>query len=458
VYSSSDRKKSGDGAIRMIAMGVEDGVIQMRCNRIWCKLHVSRISRRGLTWSVAGAIALLLVVNGVWSGAQAAAPATPPAQAAAPATAPPSSVPVSPTDIVGVWQGTLHIPAAANHPQIDLRLVFKISKTDAGALKAVWYSIDQGSQSVPMATISFQDGVLKFTSAMVPRSYEGKMSADGKSIAGTWMEDTTPIQLPLERANADTAWAIPEPPKPMAADANPGFDVVTIKPSAPGAQGKGFGFRGTHFVTRNTNLNDLVAFAYGLHSKQIIGAPDWFGTDLFDIDGTPDVPGQPSLHQMEMMVQKLLPDRFALKFHRDQRELSVYIITVASGGPKMTKTTAGPNDPQGFGFRGLGDLTVRNMNMKEFASWMQSGVMDRPVVDHTGLTDKYDFQLKWTPDDSQFAQFRGVGAVAPPAGDNPDAPPSLYTAVQERLGLKIEAGKAMDDVIVIDHVEKPSPN
>jgi uncharacterized protein (TIGR03435 family) len=442
----------------MIAMGVEDGVIQMRCNRIWCKLHVSRISRRGLTWSVAGAIALLLVVNGVWSGAQAAAPATPPAQAAAPATAPPAAVPVSPTDIVGVWQGTLHIPAAANHPQIDLRLVFKISKTDAGALKAVWYSIDQGSQSVPMATISFQDGVLKFTSAMVPRSYEGKMSADGKSIAGTWMEDTTPIQLPLERANADTAWAIPEPPKPMAADANPGFDVVTIKPSAPGAQGKGFGFRGTHFVTRNTNLNDLVAFAYGLHSKQIIGAPDWFGTDLFDIDGTPDVPGQPSLHQMEMMVQKLLPDRFALKFHRDQRELSVYIITVASGGPKMTKTTAGPNDPQGFGFRGLGDLTVRNMNMKEFASWMQSGVMDRPVVDHTGLTDKYDFQLKWTPDDSQFAQFRGVGAVAPPAGDNPDAPPSLYTAVQERLGLKIEAGKAMDDVIVIDHVEKPSPN
>jgi uncharacterized protein (TIGR03435 family) len=125
----------------------------------------------------------------------------------------------------------------------------------------------------------------------------------------------------------------------------------------------------------------------------------------------------------------------------------------------MAKTTAGPNDQQGFGFRGLGDLVVRNMNMAEFASWMQTGVMDRPVVDHTKLTDKYDFTLKWTPDDSQFQQFRGTNPnMTAPAGDNPNAPPSLYTAVQETLGLKIEAGKAMDDVIVIDHVEKPSPN
>jgi uncharacterized protein (TIGR03435 family) len=407
---------------------------------------------------VAGVVVAVLITTGeLCAGAQPAAPAAaaqpaPTGQSAAPTAA-------SPTDIVGNWQGTLHIPAAANHPQIDLRLVFKISKTDTGALKTAWYSIDQSGQSVPVATTTFQDGVLNFKVTIVDRSYEGKMSGDGKSITGTWMEGTMPIPLLLERANAETAWAIPEPPKPMAADADPSFEVATIKPSRPGAQGKGFGFRGAQFNTFNTNMNDLVAFAYGLHSKQIVGAPDWFGTDLFDIVGKPDLPGQPSLHQMEMMVQKLLPDRFALKFHHEQRELSVYIITVASGGPKMTKTAAGPNDPQGFGFRGLGDLIVRNMNMKEFASWMQSGVMDKPVVDHTGLTDKYDFTLKWTPDDSQFAQFRGVtGPVPPPVGDNPNAPPSLYTAMPEQVGLKIEAGKAMDDVIVIDHVEQPSPN
>ena len=77
------------------------------------------------------------------------------------------------------------------------------------------------------------------------------------------------------------------------------------------------------------------------------------------------------------------------------------------------------------------------MSMKEFASGMQSAVTDRPVVDQTGLTGRYDFTLKWTPDDSQFAQFRGTNCPQPPAGDNPNAPPSLYTAMQETSGLKI---------------------
>ena len=124
----------------------------------------------------------------------------------------------------------------------------------------------------------------------------------------------------------------------------------------------------------------------------------------------------------------------------------------------MTKSTAAANDPQGFGFRGLGDLNVRNMTMADFASWMQNGVMDRPGVDQTGLTDRYDFQLKWTPDGSQFAAFRGVGATIPPPSDDPKAPPALYTAIQEQIGLKMGPAKAPDDVIVIDHVEKPSAN
>jgi uncharacterized protein (TIGR03435 family) len=125
----------------------------------------------------------------------------------------------------------------------------------------------------------------------------------------------------------------------------------------------------------------------------------------------------------------------------------------------MTKTKFGPNDPQAFFFRAFGDMTVGNMTIKEFASWFQGSVMDRPVVDHTGLTDRYDFHLKWTPDDSQFAQWRASnGPVQAPAGDDPNAPPSLWTAMPEQLGLKMESGQAMDDVIVIDHVDHPSPN
>ena len=84
--------------------------------------------------------------------------------------------------------------------------------------------------------------------------------------------------------------------------------------------------------------------------------------------------------------------------------------------------------------------------------------MDKPVVDQTGLPGAYDFQLKWTPDESQFAQFRGTGAVVPPPTDDPAAPPTLYTAMQEQLGLKMRPAKSLVDVIVIDHVDRPSEN
>jgi len=351
-----------------------------------------------------------------------------------------------------VWQGTLTPP---NSPK-GMRFVIKISKADAGGLKAMLYNADQGAPPLTFNKVTLEESDIKLTSPIF--TIEGKLSADGKTIDGQWNMGPRAIPISFARTAPDAAWPIPEPLKPMAADANPSLEVATIKPSKPGQPGKGVTLRGTHFVTMNTNMNDLIALAYGLHAKQIIGAPAWFGTELFDIDGVPDTPGTPGVKQMGIMTQKLLADRFALKFHHEQRELSVYAIQLANGGPKMSKTTAGPNDLPGFGFRGIGDLIVRNMSVAEFATWMQATVMDRPVVDQTGLKDKYDFTLKWTPDDSQFAQFRGAVPMPPPAGDNPNAPPSLYTAVQEQLGLKIEATKAMDDVIVIDHVEQPSAN
>lgn len=408
------------------------------------KLRVRGKAWRGLAGLAIGTLTVMsLAANSAGASGQTAAPTA--AQTAAPAA--------SAQDVVGTWQGKLHI-AQANR---DLRVVVKITKGDSG-YTTTFYSIDQGGQQIVASKTTFENGALAFSIDFASIKYEGKMAADGKTIAGTWTQGTSGMALNLERATPDTAWPIPEPVKQMAVDANPGFDVVTIKPSQPGRPGKLFTVRGRHFITINTNLNDLVALAYGLHARQIVGAPGWAGADLYDIDGVPDVPGQPNIKQMGLMVQKLLADRFQLKFHHETRELSVYAVRVANGGPKLAKTTAGPSDLPGFGFRGLGDLVVRDLSIAEFATWMQTSVMDKPVVDQTGLKDKYDFQLKWTPDDSQFAQFRGAMPVTPPAGDNPNAPPSLYTAVQEQLGLKIEATKALDDVIVIDHVEKPSPN
>ncbi len=355
-------------------------------------------------------------------------------------------------DIAGSWQASIRFPGA----QRDTRMVVKVTKTVQG-YNAALLNADQPTSPLTFTSVTWQGTDVKISGSIM--TVEGKLSSDGNVIDGTLSLGPNPIQVSFARATPSTEWAIPEPPKAMAATADPNFDVATIKASDPGSrQGKGFGMRGTHFTTYHTNLNDLIAFAYGLHSKQIIGAPDWFGTDLFDIDGVPDTPGQPNMKQMGILLQKLLADRCGLKFHRETRELSVYVITVAAGGPKMTMTTAAASDPEGFGFRGLGDLMVRNMTMRDFADGMQSAVTDKPVVDHTGLMDRYDFTLKWTPDDSQFAQFRTAVSVASPKTDDPNAPPSLYTAIEEQAGLKIEATKAQDDVIVIDHVEKPSAN
>jgi len=313
--------------------------------------------------------------------------------------------------------------------------------------------VDPDNQDIPTAVYSVVDRLgLKIKRGRGPVQtliidHIEKPTVDGAEVQPA--ASVVPVAMVQEKAQGSKA---------MVANADPGFEVATIKPSAPDGPGKRFGWRGGHLITSKTNLNDLIAFAYGLHAKQIVDAPAWFGTDLYDIEGKPDTEGLPSMKQLGMMVQKLLADRFKLTFHHDKRELSVYVISVASGGPKMTKSTASSDDDQGFGFKGLGNLTVSNMTMADFASWMQSGVMDRPVVDQTGLTDRYDFQLKWTPDDSQFAQFRTAGATAPSPSDDPNAPPSLYTALQEQLGLKMRPGKVPDDIIVIDHVERPSPN
>ena len=412
-------------------------------------LCTQNFRRRALSGFAYVALGSCLVFFGLMNTTQARAQST----AATPPTA--AATGNSSQGIVGDWQGTIHAP---DH---DWRTVLKITEPKPGDLKVVLYSIDQHGPPLPATSASFKDGVFQFAIDLIEGTYEGKMSADGKSIVGAWKQGANPQPFVLERATPETAWAIPAPPPkipPMAANADPNFEVATIKPSKPGQQGKGFGFRGRQFMTFNTNVNDLIAIAYGLDAKQIVGAPAWLGTDLYDIAGVPDVPGRPNQKQMGIMLQKLLADRFQLKFHHERKVLSVYTITVAHGGPKMKKSTAGPNDGDAFMFRGLGDLIVRNMTMKDFATWMQSGVMDRPVVDQTGLTDRYDFTLKWTPDESQFAQFRGSNVKMPTATNDPNAPPGLYTAIQEQLGLKMEATKAPDDVIVIDHVEKPSPN
>lgn len=272
------------------------------------------------------------------------------------------------------------------------------------------------------------------------------------------VQGPNPLALNLTRATSSTAWVIPEAPPPrkmMPADANPVFEVATIKPTKPGTQGRAFRISGHQFSTINTSVSDLIIEAYGLHARQITGGPSWMESDKYDLLAQPDIDGQLNPQQLKIMIQKLLADRFKLTFHRDKKELSVYAIVVGKTGPKLTKSESTGAFP-GLFFRGLGNLPARNATMAEFAAVMQAAVLDRPVVDQTGLTGRYDFLLTWTPDQSQFV---GLGAtVPPPPADNADAPPDLFTAFQQELGLRLESTKAPVEVLVIDHVEKPSEN
>ncbi len=355
------------------------------------------------------------------------------------------------TGIQGTWQGTLHVP---DGPQF--RWVAKVTEASDGNLKVTIYTIDTGAPPIVATSASFQGGVFKFAVQFLDRSFEGKMSADGKSISGTLRQSPLNIPLVFERATPETAWTIPAPPPkipPMAANANPSFEVATIKPSTPGRLGRSFTVRGTHVITVNTTPVDLITMAYGVQRKQIVGGPNWISSDKFDVDGVPDVSGTPDLQQMKTLIQKLLANRFALKFHRETKSMSAYVLTVAKNGPKMHKDNSS-GLPSLF-FPVLGVFAVRNATMDEVASTMQRTIFDRPVVNDTGLQGKWDFQLNWTPDESQFG---GMGVRVPPPNNATDAPPPLFTAIQEQIGLKLEARKAQVPVLVIDHVEPPSPN
>ena len=364
----------------------------------------------------------------------------------------PAAASTNPQDLAGTWQGTLHVGQ-------DLRLVLKVTKGDGGVYAATVFSIDQGGAAIPVARLTLDGSTVKMAVTAIGGTYEGKLSADGSTIAGTWSQGPNPLPLTYVRATPATEWSIPKPPPPippMAANADPSFEVVTIKPSKPDDQRKAFVVNGNQFHIINQPLTQIISFAYDVQAKQVIGLPDWAESDKFDIDGKPDGEGAPSGKQWKIMIQKMLVDRFKFTFHKDKKELSVYVLSVSKTGQKMTKNDSDPNGLPSLFFRGrLGDLGVRNARMSDFTGLMQSAVLDRPVLDQTGLTGRFDFTLNWTPDDSQFA---GMGARVPPPTEAADAPPNLYTAIQEQIGLKLDATRAPADVMVIDHVEKPSAN
>jgi bla regulator protein BlaR1 len=250
------------------------------------------------------------------------------------------------------------------------------------------------------------------------------------------------------------------------------FEVSTIKPNNSRIikANPGFtmdGFRGDFFT-----LRALMVQAYGMLPYQMLGGPAWMGTDAYNVEAKMDGPTAEALSKLrpdqlklarQKMLQSLLEDRFGLKVHRETKDGPVYLMVVAKGGSKLQEAKPlSDNDkylnPDGTPMPGVAQLTRAGVIVKGYTAArvarLLSAEVKRPVLDKTGLTGTYDFTLEWARELAVMASPDGDasdGAALPMAG-------SIFTAIQEQLGLKLETGKGPVQYIVIDHVEKPSGN
>ncbi len=275
--------------------------------------------------------------------------------------------------------------------------------------------------------------------------------------------------------------------------AKPEFEVATVKPNRSADRmvmiQNGAGGR---FVAKNVSLKMLMRMAYKVQDFQISGGPAWISSERYDIEAKPESPSiddmrkltdeqrEAFMEQQRLRLQALLADRFQLKLHPETKELPVYALVIAKNGPKLQESKiepAGSEPPpnpagskgsvprfKGQGMRmGRGELSGQSAPISILADTL-SNQIGRTVIDKTGLKGRYDFTLKWTPDETQGQMFKGPGDGGegrPPsdAAPTPDASgPSVFTAIQEQLGLKLESQKGPVQVLVIDQVEKPTEN
>lgn len=246
------------------------------------------------------------------------------------------------------------------------------------------------------------------------------------------------------------------------------FEVVSIKPGSGDVHQVRMSMTPGRMSAKNVPTKMLLMQAFNVKDFQLTGGPAWMASTQWDIEakmatdddqpkGGPPNPAQQKAmaEKLRAMMQSMLVDRFKLKFHEDSKESPAYALVVGKNGPKLKKSESGP-EARSMMRMGHGQLNASRTTMENFAGQLANQV-GRPVVDKTGLAGEYDIELEWTPDPGRSGPFG-----QPPPGDAPppvDANgPTIYTAVQEKLGLKLEATKAPVKMIVIDWIEKPSEN
>jgi uncharacterized protein (TIGR03435 family) len=237
------------------------------------------------------------------------------------------------------------------------------------------------------------------------------------------------------------------------------FEVASIKPTPPGVLGRWIRMLSTNeFAAKNHAPKTLIAAAYDLNPQAIMGGPAWVESDRYDIVARTPGGVRPTLNEQMSMLRKLLADRFGLAFHREEKEMRVYALVVARGGPKLKESRLSPDvPPQGppplifVASPQVVRLPGRSATMAEFASVLQRTALENPVLDRTGLSGRYDFDLEFTPDETVFGGALGKGA-------DDATKPNLNAAIQQQLGLRLEATKGPVQALVIDYVGRPSEN
>lgn len=281
----------------------------------------------------------------------------------------------------------------------------------------------------------------------------------------------------------------------LAAQAPPKFEAASIRPNRSGAGLMGGGCRGTDTVQRaasplaqmananvnvrtsplgrcvftNVPLSMLVELAYGgsfSDSKtRMTGGPKWLDADRYDVEAVAPNPADTTTAQLYTMLQALLADRVQLKIHRESRPSPGYVLLVARSGAKLQQSTAKEED-KGLMFIAGKPLSATNASMTQLANFL-AGRLGRPVADETGLNGGYDFTLRWLPGEEEVELQLPGGVALPPeikakmaaaiSAGNADAA-SLFTALQDQLGLRLEQRTVPVEFLVIDTAEKPSEN
>lgn len=237
------------------------------------------------------------------------------------------------------------------------------------------------------------------------------------------------------------------------------FEAASIKPSAPAPIGQ---FRvgiqmlpGGRISMTGVTVKIMIQQSYGVRDFQVVGGPSWLGSERYDIVAKPE--GSANQEQVKLMTQALLKDRFKLQFHRETKELPTYSLVVAKGGPKFKESEVekASDGPRGAQVRiGRGQVDLQGAPVAALANQLGQA-LGRAVNDKTELAGNYDMKLQWTPDESQ-GSVRPLGGEAPPPSDTSGV--SVFTALQDQLGLKLESTKGPVEILVIDRAEKASEN